>query len=570
VRSRSTRGEQGAFILLYVFVGLGLLAMAALAIDLSRLRGDRRSDRATADAAAAAGALSLHSAAPGPFNACVAAWTSAARNLGYTPPAAGSTPCSTGGSAITATTTCVDTDPARSVAGTIGPYSITITTPVPDSNPLLNAETAGGDTTQAVRDTWDGTQCDRIGVTVQVTRKSIFAGVVGAANSTTTVHSVARGVTAQGSGANPPALVALNKHDCLAVNAGTGLIEAVNNGTHAGIIQADSDASTGSGSFTCTSNKVLAVTGNGVRIKADPGSDGSAGILAYYASARPTVGYDTSKTGDYVGTLSVLATPITRMPVDLKYHCSAADVPDTGRCAVADDAIQQLMNTYTSGAPPAPYSTFPLVGQSCSAPPPAFTPGNWLINCPSGFTVGIPMLFGGGSIVFTGDVNIVAGGNLLVNSTIVADPVTGLPVPVDDTVDSIVTIRGTSGMTMQSTSASLSMAHTLLYTTQATGNFQGGPTIRWSPPATGDLKGLMMWSEATSTMAFGGGPTFKCDGVVMVPNSLLSIQGSGTLNATNVQFWADRIETQGAAQFILRPDPHSSIATSAAQSRLIR
>ena len=570
MRPGARRGEQGAFILLYVFVGLGLLAMAALAIDLSRLRGDRRVDRAAADAAAAAGALSLHSSAPGPFNACVAAWKQAAENLGSTPPAAGTSPCSGVGSAITSTTTCADTDAARSVVGTIGAFSVTVTTPVPDTSPLLNAETAGGDTTQAVLPTWDGSQCDRIGVTIQVTRKSIFAGVVGAASSTTTVHSVARGVTAQGSGANPPALVALNKNDCLAVNAGTGLIEAVNNGSHAGIIQADSDASTSSGSFTCSSNKVLAVTGNGVRIKADPGSDGSVGILAYYASARPTAGYDSSKSGDYVGTLSQLAAPITRSPVDLKYHCSAADVPDTGRCPAADDPIQQLFDTYTVGAPPAPYSTFPLVGQSCTAPPPVFTPGNWLINCPSGFTVGIPVLFGGGSLVFTGDVNIVAGGNLLVNSAVVANPVTGLPVPVDGTLDSIVTIRGTSGLTMQSASASLSMAQTLLYTTQATGNFQGGPTIRWSPPSAGDLKGLMMWSEATSTMAFGGGPTFKCDGVVFVPNTLLSIQGSGTLNATNVQFWTDRIETQGAAQFILRPDPSSSIATSAAQSRLIR
>ena len=567
---RGRRGEEGAFMILYVILILGLFGMAALAVDLSSLREDRNGDRAVADAAAAAGALSLHSSSPGPFNACEAAWIVAARNLGYTPPIAGGTPCSGVGSGITTLTTCTDSDTPRTVTGSVGPYALTITTPVPDDSSLLNADTAGGDTTQSVSSEWDGSQCDRIAVTIQRTRKATFGNVFGAAQNSTTVHSVARGVTAQGVGANAPALVALNPHDCLAVNAGTGLIEAVNNGSHAGIIQADSDASTSSGTLSCTSNKVLSVGGNGLRIKADPGSGGASGILAYYASSRPTAGYDTGRLGDYVGTLSQLANPITRAPVDLKYHCSALDVPDTARCASGDDPIQQVMNTYAFGTPPAPYTSFPGAGQSCTTPPPAFLAGNWLINCPSGFTVGTPILFGGGDIVFTGDVNVVAGGALLVNTTVVPDPTTGLPIPVSGSLNSIVAIRGSNGLTMQSTSSTIGMAQTFVYETQATGNFQGGPTIRWTPPAAGDLRGLLLWSEAISTFAFGGGPTFKSDGVMFAPNSLLSIQGSGTLNATNVQFWSDRVETQGAAQFILRPDPSNSIASSAAQSRLIR
>jgi hypothetical protein len=581
--SRAEDGERGAFLVLYVILVVAIFTMAAIAVDLASLRQDRRGDRAAADAGVAAGALSLSEGAGGPLAGCIAAWNGAVRNLGMAVPGPGlsTNPCQAAGSPITSTTTCLSTDAARTVSATVNGYTVTITTPVPDANTLLNAETAGGDTTQAVNTNYDGSQCDRIAVTIAYTRASFFGNIVNSKNNSTTVHSVARALTGPGIGKPIPALVALNPHACQTINAGTGLIEAKNNGTKPALIQADSDAS------GCNnSSHVLEVQGSGVHIKADPGTGtpGTPGLLDYYAINKPAQSYDSSRPTDYVGALTQLTKQITRGPIDEAVHCSAVAPTNSSYCLPTADPYLTQVLPYAASAPPIPFQTFPGLGQSCGTPPSSFSKGNWLVNCPTGFTVGGPVNFGGGIIVVTGAVNIVSGGDLRVNdaagTTQSSGPAAGLPTLDDSTVNTLLVVRGVAGVTMQSSASSMHLGQTLIYTPFGGASLQGGPTISWSSYQGTGLSGLLYWTESSTTtsgacgtvtcISFGGGPNFVSDGIVLIPNGRLSIQGSGTLNATNVQFWADNVETQGAAQFILQPDPNQSFKSSGAITHLIR
>ena len=74
------------------------------------------------------------------------------------------------------------------------------------------------------------------------------------------------------------------------------------------------------------------------------------------------------------------------------------------------------------------------------------------------------------------------------------------------------------------------------------------------PPVLGLLVAVLL-GESGGQWSIQGGPVFRADGVIMVPNSLLSIQGNGTLDATNVQFWLHRVEPHVADPATGRPLP---------------
>lgn len=252
------RNENGAFLVVWVLLLIGLLVMVAIVIDLGQLRQDRRHQRLAADAAATAGGLTLSRTAAGRLAACEDAWTYAAENLGFgpTPPPS---PCGTNISG--------DCDPAapatQSAPASLGSYTVTITTPVLAGDALLDADAAGGDVSQppntnlGMNDS-DGKPCERIGVRITNVRTSTFGQVVGFDNNTTDVHSVARSATDDGN--LFPNLVVLEPHECHALKAtGTPAIEVVGTPTLRGGIVIVGDGASCSG----VNNYVLNVgTGN--------------------------------------------------------------------------------------------------------------------------------------------------------------------------------------------------------------------------------------------------------------------------------------------------------------------
>ena len=310
-RFRDDRDERGAIIALVALSMVAILTVAALVVDIAVLKSDRRFDRDAADAAATSGALDLDGSTTGPASACAVAWTTALLNLRVSSSGVTS-PCSTN-----FTTACSAASPVTAT-GSVSGYTITITNPVPDMiggsiNPLLKATAIGGNVSQTANATYDGAACDRLAVEITRSRNSVFAGVAGSNNQSTTVHSVARYNPASG-GPKIPALVALNKTACPSIDASSGTIHVYNNGTYPGIIDADSKATAASCSSATTFN-----AGSNGSIIADSNTDTPpmAGILGYSApalsSAFPSV-------GTYTGT-PTYEVPRTRSYPDSTYHC---------------------------------------------------------------------------------------------------------------------------------------------------------------------------------------------------------------------------------------------------------
>lgn len=225
--AREPRDEDGIFLILWAVLAVGLFGMVAIVIDLGALRADRREQRAAADAAVTAAAHQI--VTEGGPNACAVAWQYATTNLEVP---SGSAPCGT-------FPTC--TGSSWSATGTSGPYTITITHPVLEGDPLLDGDAVGGDRSVPYNSAADGAPCDRIGIRISSSRRPIFGRIFGYGSNRTSAHSVAR-IAPGGPGDEPASLVLLERRDCRA-----GRTEGVNsklrvkaaNGA-AGKIQADS------------------------------------------------------------------------------------------------------------------------------------------------------------------------------------------------------------------------------------------------------------------------------------------------------------------------------------------
>jgi hypothetical protein len=184
--------------------------------------------------------------------------------------------------------------------------------------------------------------------------------------------------------------------------------------------------------------------------------------------------------------------------------------------------------------------------------------------------------------VFSGTISASSGGAMFVNTA----STSGLPVATAN-ADSLVVVQGnSSGNAVTLTSGgSLSMADTVMITTTGGLSFQsGGATVLWSADTgttssfgsaaasvTNGLTNLVYWTETTNGVSFQGGPAFVSDGIFALPKGPLNIQGKGTLDARNVQFWCDSTTTNNASAVVyLRPDPNRSITTLGTVSALIR
>jgi hypothetical protein len=261
------RDERGSFLPLFALLLVALITMTAIAVDLAALHTDRRSDKLAADVAATAGAAKLDTTATGRYAACLEAWDYAARNLGYPDGTAGFGQDSTVCAPFQAGSACSDsaTPPAPTpagdaVSGSMGGYTVTITTPVENTSTLMTtADDIGGGRSQGITTSStgntdsDGGPCERIGVTVSYSRQPMFATVIGAGAASTTLHAVA--LTANGAASIPASVVLLDPHDCsvFVQNSASGGV-SVNDPTGAtrGGIVVVSDATSQSGAGPCT------------------------------------------------------------------------------------------------------------------------------------------------------------------------------------------------------------------------------------------------------------------------------------------------------------------------------
>ena len=571
---RGSTSEDGLVAVFTVILLFVLLGIAALVLDLGGLRAQRSHDRGAADLAATAAALSLSNTQGSDMvSACTEAWSYTLANLSNPTPA-GSMSCAAFAG------TC-DPNIARTATATAGSFTVTLTNPVPDTNPLMGTHTLGG-ATQGIDTSIDGGACQRVGVTIAAVRSSVFAQIFGTRSSTTTTSSVALALTGSAKGAVPGLLI-LEPDACNAlVASGQGNIEVEADGDSPGYLVVDSSGTGGSGSTSCTTGSRYVLDASGVQnssIIADASPiSGAPGVIGLYALAPGqgnTHAYDPTDVPTRVSPTPQLASaPATRSPVDFRYNCKAAGfdgvtgtADDCKAATATSDAIDQLHRLYDTSAPynapavPAGFTTYPRVGvpgDSCSPGGAAIAlpAGNWFINCPGGFSVSNNFSIGAGNIVFAGSVHV-QGNSLKINA--------------GGTATSIVYVR--SGDVSKGAQAALTLNYTAVVLQKGVINFGGGNgSLKWVAPhdATSIYDNLALWSEFAGADSMGGQTNLTLEGVFFMPNSDFTFAGQGAQYQTTAQFVSRTLKASGQGTLKIKPDPSRGFVIPKVGIRLIR
>ena len=605
-----TRGGEdcGLFAVLYGLLVVALFMVAALVVDISFLREDRRSQRLDTDAGATAGAVLLSpiGGMVQPRAACEQAWTFTLVNL----PGAGAptSPCSsfpvTQGSCPAS---------VGEAAGNAGPWTVSIFWPVPNNSPLMTeVDMRPGSVTQTVVSDIDGINpCERIAIRVGRVREFVLAGAGGFASGSTSNTSVARSYD-DGFLTQEVPLVLLEPVACRALVAGGSdgnTIRVRNNGLTPGRIALDSDATGGSGSNDCStgSRKVEEVNGAGSKIQAWNGSDGKPGIIwNYYPAVYPTSGparhanpSDLCAAGTDPQTTAggICPRPIDRSRrvgrdfMDERYHCGASIATCTTPTGTRPDHIAVLragQGSWTA-AFPGPAS---VISGAAACTPPAFTtypPGDYVVDC-NVFDVQGTTVFQGGRVTFLGTLRVEHSGPgtgcLILNQPVITQAVADAacvseavdPVPAP-TGDMVVVVKDD----VTRANSHFAAPRTFIYQDHvACPDCQvdlGGGTasiVRWSAPLTGDFEDLALWSETTAGVTnnkphrIQASTSIGLTGTLFTPNGLFNFAGQPSYFANNAQFISRRLEVSGGALLDLLPDPDVTNPVPVAGVRLIR
>ncbi|MCU1461433.1 MAG: hypothetical protein JWO37_1508 [Acidimicrobiales bacterium] len=403
------RGDQGAFILLWALLMTGLLAMAAVVIDLGQDRAVRREAQSWADFAGLAAGTNLAGlnsspAVSDPQTACVDAISSVFRNSGQSPPA--STPCGS----FPAADSCVNdnstgqTPTPQTTYDTVssGGVSVTLTYPVDDAT-IADPRFASGTGTQ------DGKRCDRMVVKVSKASVSFFRNFVGGSTPAMTATAVVSGAQAATSH-QVAALLLLDRTNCGTLttsgggNAQYGVVVQYATNSQPGRIQSDSAGVVG-GDGNCTTNNnstgyVLYGTalpgGGGPSIIAQNAPDGTPGGIGLFSL---TAGVDGRTAAVYPGGISPapsVGSIASRKPVDDYYNDSNKLVG-----AAISNLYTTLWNGSAFGSTPAGYTTY----ANCSPADGTVVAGDLFVNC-ADFQPGNNVQFTGTNFIFAGKVTI--------------------------------------------------------------------------------------------------------------------------------------------------------------------
>jgi len=622
MRRLASTSDGGAFAILYGLVVVLIVMTVAVVVDLSTMREDRRLEKLAADAAATSGAIKLN-AVVGSANAnaaCTEAWSYLKLNL---PGAAGATTACPSAKFPVNFLSCPSD--VRTETAPAGPWDVTITWPVPDSNPLMTTPNISGSQTytQPIDVSIDGTDpCGRLGVSVSRDRDFAFATVGGFTNSTTTNSSVARAEVKGNINLEMP-LVVLDQSGCQALYAnGVGsLIEVTNNGIIPGRMAMDSSGTGGGPSPGCSNaNQYVAMkNGEGASIRALNGSDGAQGQILTVASpyAKSANSTDLCAEGDNPA-LSVgicprptSFIPITRKFWDWQYHCSSAtSAPLSAPCPYAiPDYIEQLRSAYnktvlTRAAVDAnPGSWRVISGAGCTVDSPVTFSGdkNTFVDCPT-YQVRATTVFQGGTVVFAGDLAVAGGasanGCLRFNYRIPASGdapclTTAGAVEASTAADEMIVYLQNGDLTRSN--LDFVASRTFIYQESveaspysATTKFRqmdfgaGSSGSIWiTAPTAGNFENLAIWTENfagrkdvanTNTInGFRAATSLVLEGIFFFPNGRVKLSGQPDyFGAARSQFVSWSLEVFGGAQLRLIPDPDRTLLIPVGGVRLIR
>ena len=557
-RLRGHDRDGGVYAVLYATLVIVLIAFAAIVIDISAVRQDRRLNRSASDSAALGGAALLDpSATTGaqPYAACLQAWRYLATTLHVSVPGGA---CNAFASLTAAqiTSKCASVNPTEiDDEQTIGTRRYRVAWPIPDTggSGFLNPDLAPGSAgSQPANGTTDGLPvyngCDRLGVAIFQDQDFGLANAFGMKRATTQVHSVAL-VTPQ---AGPPedvaALNVLNPTACSSLVTtgggkvtvgptvddngnvvGPGIIAVEANGTTAcnGGVKVI-DPTTGSGSKICASATAIGAAlcdGLGLILShaLDPGGDAT---KAFNSAAVPSnlTPQPTAEGGIHGW-----------VPVTKHYGCSTL----SGCSAPTVNYVQELVTAYGGNASPgsnhysgsqSPYVD-PYLGAFSS--PASLCPGgsgvtgvvvlaavNYYANCDLNIANGGTVIIQGGTLVVRGGIDLASGGCLTINTLVGTCPTSvvgsGITIttPVAPTSDAMLFIQGngcpSSGCFLNS--GNLVIPQTFVYNDGSAPLDQGSTGLTlWTPPGAGARDGngntrLEVMCGATATLA----PNLDC------------------------------------------------------------
>ncbi len=588
------RSDRGASMVLVAMSLLLLMGASAIAVDLAAMRMDRSTDQRVTDSAASAGALTIYTGGTGE-EACASALGYVEANMpevnagdldpANCAPLAGS---------------CDSTTLARSTAPiSNGRFTVIVTHPVPDGDPLMTSAQLGAPTQTIV--TEDGLQCERIGVEISAVHDGLFASVLGFQQGTTTVHTVARASVEPPDGV-PINLLLLDRFGCGALQVeGNGgvIIDAIhdpdNNVLIPGVAAVDSDG-TNYGS-PCDSAGTISVQGSNSLLRADgpidcddetgqsehigsgltkghgcglvqtvaDGTPGCAGGGVNLPACSPGAG----GANPPIPEATALPARLTRAPIDHRYNCrtSYSTIPaaidwatepltvgneqDIPGCTTGDPAhVHQLIaNVTQSGPPPGGFAgtwntwspTYPCDLPSSHAA--IDVSGNWWINCAT-FNVRTDVTISAGSMVADGDVNTTSSTGVLTidNRTGGADP-------------GFLFLR--QGTLFKDGQASLILLDTTVYASENSSvSMAGGDgVLDWQAPNIDGYKfdDLALWSDGPGTHFWAGQADLTMSGVFFTPLATADYSGTGGQNQTDAQFIADRLVARGQGQLVVAP-----------------
>lgn len=367
--SERCQRDAGATLVTFALLMVVIFTFVAFAIDLGFGRSDRRTSRSLSDpAAVSAGYHMAGNADPNPFNpiadpvaACRAAIESVRTNTSDFDPV----PSASDGCNKFATCDAVD----RYLEISDVPWALTIEHPVPDAS-ITDANFAGDGLTDE-----DGDPCERMRVSLDHSRDTYFAGVIGVSEVKTGGTAVVVGKIPDPSSRVVPAFLMLDRTVCQAIwtNVGQGTVAPdpsllygdgilVRKGSDGqpGFVHTDSDATdcgNGANEYAVYANEPAGGTDT---LVVEPGVDADGNAASGVIESTATNGR--SGAGGTNVTVSV-GEVVGRTPVDEIYQ----------------QAVTELHNTYAYPAvsatgPPASSAANPVITFDCTGTPSATPP----------------------------------------------------------------------------------------------------------------------------------------------------------------------------------------------------
>lgn len=585
---RTPSSERGAVLVLTALLMTALVLIVALVIDLGSTRSDRREGQSAVDNAATAGAMTILRGGTGQA-ACEEAFTFLQVALGGV---------TLTGDSCAAFATCESTDPPIVRSGT--DYRATIYRPVPNgaasdgANLMQRTSTIGATGTLAA----EGTVCGRFGVRVQTTKGAYFGGIAGQNSRPSAVHAVAL-VGTPGISDRLINLAVLDRRECgaIALSGQGGVIaEAVVTGsvTEPGTISVDSDGTVSCGTTVSlgSPNNTLRADGPVCSTAIVAGTGQGCGKIDLYASGAP--GCNAPACSRHASS-TLSPTPrratarVTREPVDHRYDCKASyatsfwwsQQPDIAACPESGTRpayISSLISAMPATGAPAGWSTYPRPSTTDTCTHNSSTPiivpvGNWFVNCGT-LSVGGPLTFLGGNILFAGGLDVGSQGVMLVNSL----NANSFPWSEDAAFNAAQHSSDASYLYFKDgqsfskgAQGQVTLNNVMVYMgrTSSLGLGGGSGSLTWTAPRTGPFTDLALWSDSVNDANFGGQASLVMDGAFFTPLSLINYSGQGD-NDVTAQFISRKISASGQGAIKLTPTRGIFVPPTATAISLIR